>query len=147
MPSFIKANGNTAGAAPGAAIPNAAADTNENNNSDSSSEGQDTSDDDDGDVMDLDDPPYQAPPIIEAVVEDVDESSDSSDEDDNDDLESGDAESSESTRLSSTGSGEDEDQYFDDDHEDLIALMDYGSDVENDESGSDSATSSQGIDR
>ena len=64
---------------------------------------QDTSDEDD--VLDHDDPPYQAPPIIEAVVEADDESSDTNSEDDNDDLEAGriDSSASESTRLSSTG--------------------------------------------
>lgn len=140
---------NAAAVAGAAATPNAEADTNENNNSDSSSEDQDTSDEDD--VLDHDDPPYQAPPIIEAVVEADDESSDTNSEDDNDDLEAGriDSSASESTRLSSTGSGEDEDLLFDDDdnHEDLIRLMEHDSDLENDDTGSDSTTSSQGIDR
>ena len=51
--------------------------------------------------------------------------------------------------LNILGSGEDEDLLFDDDdnHEDLIRLMEHDSDLENDDTGSDSTTSSQGIDR
>lgn len=132
--------------------PNAAADTNDNN-SDSSPEDQDTSDEDD--VLDHDDPPYQAPPIIEAVVEDSSESSGTSDDDDDLEADRAASSASESTRLSSTGSGEDEDILFDvvDDHgdnnDDLIRLMEHDSDLENNESGSDldSTHSSQGIDR
>ena len=62
---------------------------------------QDTSDEDD--VLDHDDPPYQAPPIIEAVVEDSSESSDTSDEDDDLEADRAASSASESTRLSSTG--------------------------------------------